>query len=114
SAGQAGNVALTATVWGSSSAALPAVGRLALPAVGRLARAPGSRPANSRAARSHLLASSVPYSVNGENSAHPSGPSSRDRESTRLNSSHVSISYAVFCVNRKTNDCADAEESHQT
>src|SRR5699024_6853824 len=73
SAGQAGNVALTATVWGSSSAALPAVGRLALPAVGRLARSPGGRPANSRAARSHLLASSVPYSVNGENSAHPSG-----------------------------------------
>src|SRR5207249_12201833 len=25
-----------------------------------------------------------------------------DRESTRLNSSHVSISYAVFCLNKKT------------
>src|SRR6266704_3104596 len=26
----------------------------------------------------------------------------RDRKSTRLNSSHVSISYAVFCVKKKT------------
>src|SRR5699024_1902758 len=29
-------------------------------------------------------------------------PSSRDRKSTRLNSSHVSISYAVFCLKKKT------------
>src|SRR5438067_10553940 len=28
-----------------------------------------------------------------------------DRKSTRLNSSHVSISYAVFCLKKKTNDC---------
>src|SRR5699024_12792335 len=28
-----------------------------------------------------------------------------DRKSTRLNSSHVSISYAVFCLNKKINDC---------
>src|SRR5699024_12824424 len=27
----------------------------------------------------------------------------RDRKSTRLNSSHVSISYAVFCLKKKTN-----------
>src|SRR5699024_12545609 len=27
-----------------------------------------------------------------------------DRKSTRLNSSHVSISYAVFCLKKKTND----------
>src|SRR5690349_23469083 len=29
----------------------------------------------------------------------------RDRKSTRLNSSHVEISYAVFCLKKKT-DCA--------
>src|SRR5699024_11467330 len=27
----------------------------------------------------------------------------KDRKSTRLNSSHVSISYAVFCVKKKNN-----------
>src|SRR5699024_12872548 len=32
-----------------------------------------------------------------------SGPSRTDRKSTRLNSSHVSISYAVFCLKKKTN-----------
>src|SRR5690625_7299473 len=35
----------------------------------------------------------------------PSNPSgqaySRDRKSTRLNSSHVAISYAVFCLKKK-------------
>src|SRR5207249_6876186 len=30
-------------------------------------------------------------------------PSAADRKSTRLNSSHVSISYAVFCLKKKTN-----------
>src|SRR6266511_5271745 len=28
-------------------------------------------------------------------------PTSRDRKSTRLNSSHVKISYAVFCLKKK-------------
>src|SRR5438477_3102266 len=31
------------------------------------------------------------------------GPSNRDRKSTRLNSSHMSISYAVFCLKKKNN-----------
>src|SRR5690606_40684661 len=30
--------------------------------------------------------------------------SRQDRKSTRLNSSHVKISYAVFCLKKKTND----------
>src|SRR5207253_10603047 len=29
-------------------------------------------------------------------------PSRKDRKSTRLNSSHVAISYAVFCLKKKT------------
>src|SRR5437868_8612511 len=34
--------------------------------------------------------------------AHPGGKTERqDRKSTRLNSSHVSISYAVFCLKKK-------------
>src|SRR5438067_7413432 len=31
----------------------------------------------------------------------PGGGRGRDRKSTRLNSSHVSISYAVFCLKKK-------------
>src|SRR5690242_21172333 len=30
-----------------------------------------------------------------------------DRKSTRLNSSHMSISYAVFCLKKKKKDLAD-------
>src|SRR5438874_5803251 len=33
--------------------------------------------------------------------AHLSGGKERDRKSTRLNSSHVEISYAVFCLKKK-------------
>src|SRR5437667_7228150 len=29
-------------------------------------------------------------------------PTARDRKSTRLNSSHITISYAVFCLKKKT------------
>src|SRR5256885_10484086 len=29
----------------------------------------------------------------------------RDRKSTRLNSSHLVISYAVFCLKKKKNNC---------
>src|SRR5690242_21576070 len=32
-----------------------------------------------------------------------SGLSTQDRKSTRLNSSHMSISYAVFCLKKKNN-----------
>src|SRR5256886_9356550 len=32
------------------------------------------------------------------------GQVSRDRKSTRLNSSHSQISYAVFCLKKKTNN----------
>src|SRR5947199_463524 len=37
--------------------------------------------------------------------------SRRDRKSTRLNSSHLGISYAVFCLKKKKADSAD---SHYT
>src|SRR5438874_4781984 len=33
-----------------------------------------------------------------------------DRKSTRLNSSHVEISYAVFCLKKKKNDTSDARD----
>src|SRR6266540_5654126 len=34
-------------------------------------------------------------------STSPSTPPGRDRKSTRLNSSHITISYAVFCLKKK-------------
>src|SRR5437879_8673330 len=33
------------------------------------------------------------------------GPRDKDRKSTRLNSSHRCISYAVFCLKKKKNKC---------
>src|ERR1035441_10765948 len=33
----------------------------------------------------------------------PTTPDQRDRKSTRLNSSHLGISYAVFCLKKKRN-----------
>src|SRR5260221_7869452 len=34
---------------------------------------------------------------------------SRDRKSTRLNSSHTVISYAVFCLKKKKSKCSGVE-----
>src|SRR2546430_10494915 len=38
----------------------------------------------------------------------PAKHAHRDRKSTRLNSSHSQISYAVFCLNKKTTAEVDA------
>src|SRR4051794_41481588 len=43
-----------------------------------------------------------------------SGPSTRDRKSTRLNSSHPSISYAVFCLKKKKNKDTTFVSKHTT
>src|SRR5438067_9975834 len=37
-----------------------------------------------------------------------------DRKSTRLNSSHVSISYAVFCLKKKTKNARSVPPSSST
>src|SRR5256885_5499523 len=41
----------------------------------------------------------------------PARTSSADRKSTRLNSSHLVISYAVFCLKKKQNDSTDARRT---
>src|SRR3712207_8809226 len=42
----------------------------------------------------------------GAADGHPAGPAGArvDRKSTRLNSSHANISYAVFCLKKKNNE----------
>src|SRR2546430_6491213 len=40
--------------------------------------------------------------------AHRADPRARDRKSTRLNSSHSQISYAVFCLKKKKQDHINA------
>src|SRR5262245_62793260 len=37
----------------------------------------------------------------GHHQRHPHQPQAEDRKSTRLNSSHLGISYAVFCLKKK-------------
>src|SRR5690625_5781168 len=45
-----------------------------------------------------------PFGVEyGEDENFPENLVQRDRKSTRLNSSHVAISYAVFCLKKKKN-----------
>src|SRR5690606_39646054 len=72
-----------------------------------------SRPPSGPGHARHLLlqcqhAAAYPYLAgtgahHGKSaSAHPHRlPGPRDRKSTRLNSSHVKISYAVFCLKKK-------------
>src|SRR3712207_7917780 len=40
-----------------------------------------------------------------------SAPDGSDRKSTRLNSSHANISYAVFCLKKKRNLCSSRRAS---
>src|SRR5690349_24976813 len=46
--------------------------------------------------------------------AEPGDPPAGDRKSTRLNSSHVEISYAVFCLKKKKRRQKTESESDQT
>src|SRR3712207_8420248 len=43
----------------------------------------------------------LPGARRGEGRARGGGQRRRDRKSTRLNSSHANISYAVFCLKKK-------------
>src|SRR3712207_8095010 len=70
------------------------------PAVPGLGQGPGGgrRPGLLGAVRPHGEAGAGEHAGEGE----PAGPDpGRDRKSTRLNSSHANISYAVFCLKKK-------------
>src|SRR5204863_8318963 len=56
---------------------------------------------SSDLSRASALGSTCP-GTSPTSSGSASGRSSRDRKSTRLNSSHVETSYAVFCLKKKT------------
>src|SRR5690349_21902267 len=61
-----------------------------------------SRRRNDKAARSSRSVDSFGKARRRASSAEVRGPSATiDRKSTRLNSSHVEISYAVFCLKKK-------------
>src|SRR2546430_8823945 len=45
---------------------------------------------------------------------HPEEGRKRDRKSTRLNSSHSQISYAVFCLKKKKKQQKDTKHPHPT
>src|SRR6476620_12176123 len=44
----------------------------------------------------------------------PATSTARDRKSTRLNSSHANISYAVFCLKKKNNNYRLIPEQEKT
>src|SRR5690606_41443480 len=66
----------------------------------------GTSPASPRPSPRTALRTSAPTSSGGGHASSPrrtarSRRVTRDRKSTRLNSSHVKISYAVFCLKKK-------------
>src|SRR5256885_11590210 len=69
-----------------------------------------SQASTSTSGTSALLASSSDsWVIDSGATSHMSGK--RDRKSTRLNSSHLVISYAVFCLKKKKNKI-DRLETH--
>src|SRR5258707_9425576 len=53
------------------------------------------------------LSTKRPVGCPGDSARGFSGPAAQDRKSTRLNSSHANISYAVFCLKKKTKNEAN-------
>src|SRR3712207_8766657 len=72
-----------------SDRVLPDGSRTVAPGSHRLSSGDASGPRGSDAAGEGVAAAGVPLPV-------------ADRKSTRLNSSHANISYAVFCLKKKT------------
>src|SRR3712207_8482735 len=84
------------TLFRSAGGVAAAVGA----AAGQEERA-GSEPGNGQAGRGGGLL----HQGHKERASRGAGPfqAPRDRKSTRLNSSHANISYAVFCLKKKNN-----------
>src|SRR5205085_3773949 len=69
----------------------------------------GPIPRDTGTCRARTLSASRRASRRGRSGAHPS--ISADRKSTRLNSSHSQISYAVFCLKKKKKK--NTKQSHK-
>src|SRR5690242_21557193 len=83
--------------------ALPIYWQAELPAM-----APGPHMLTLAARASHATVAAG-FEVCQPGAAPPQGP---DRKSTRLNSSHMSISYAVFCLKKKKRHKKHAQSAH--
>src|SRR5215203_3909301 len=105
-------------LWGLSPATIKSVAALSVPM-------PAKRPTPGRpappAGRGAPLArrspSRGPRSGGPPNGARPWWPRARhegDRKSTRLNSSHANISYAVVCLKKKNNTTHTEQETKKT
>src|SRR2546426_5943446 len=77
----------------------------ALP-ISRAARSASSRP--RAAPRLSSILATFAQAMSNRNATAPS----RDRKSTRLNSSHLVISYAVFCLKKKKNILIEIPHPH--
>src|SRR5204863_7736188 len=84
---------------------------ICLQQIGSLGVLSHARTAGQAEARRHLVAGLAEQRPAGVHvvQAHPvvRVAADEDRKSTRLNSSHVEISYAVFCLKKKKNMIAD-------
>src|SRR2546430_10665691 len=65
----------------------------------------------SRRAPAGARAGSAGVGADARQRARAGGQRERDRKSTRLNSSHSQISYAVFCLKKKNILLSDDEQS---
>src|SRR5437667_6769522 len=74
---------------------------------GELLSEPRGRAAHETAVRRHTHRE--PYRALGA-----ACPGRLDRKSTRLNSSHITISYAVFCLKKKKNKQETSPSEQQT
>src|SRR3712207_6933707 len=54
----------------------------------------------------------VPDELRDDRAGPRPGPDRRDRKSTRLNSSHANISYAVFCLKKKDHQGVESALAH--